>query len=71
MVFPLAEILYHCAAHVHWRSMTQTRHCSNIFHLRANEMHFAVNLQSQGQSATAPAIYLTARFRVLFWECAT
>lgn len=68
--FLLAVVLYHCATQVHWRSMTQTQHCSNIFHLGANEMHFTVNPQSEGQATTAPAIYLTAKFKLPFLEIA-
>lgn len=65
---PPAEVLYHCAAQVHWRSMTQPLHCSNVFHLGANEMHLAVNLQIRGQAVTVPAIYLSATFRRKKWH---
>lgn len=44
--------------------MTQTYYCFNAFHLGPNEMHFAMHVQSRGQTATAPQNYLTARFKL-------
>lgn len=44
--FPVAEVLYHCAAQVQQRSTAQARHCSNAFHLTPNEMRSAVHFKS-------------------------
>lgn len=52
--FPVAEVLYHCAAQVHQRSTALAQHRYNAFHLRPNEMHFTVHFKSRGQAATAP-----------------
>lgn len=60
--FPVAEVLYHCAAQVHQRSMALVQQRYNAFHLRPNEMHFTVHFKSRGQAATAPVIYSTATF---------
>lgn len=55
--FPVAEVLYHCAAQVHQRSMALVQQRYNAFHLRPNEMHFTVHFKSRGQAATARYLF--------------
>lgn len=52
--FLLAEVLYHCAAQVRWRSMTLIQHCSNIFHLRGKSDAFCCELPVLGSIRGCP-----------------
>lgn len=66
--FPVAEVLYHCAAQVHRRSMARAQRWSNAFHLGPNEMHSLCTLSPRVKLQLPSAIYSTATFGG-FFQC--